>query len=223
VSPQHATGARGFGDDFWRANYADPDNMDGVANAVPHATYLKSSFDVAMQSVESIADFGFGLGHLFEAVLKAFQPYKALGIEPSVPAFEAVRFRLVPPTRTNLKLETVDLVSWCRRPDHPKLRHELGLCTSVFQYLTDDELIEIVPVLARRLQWLYFAVPTEAEYDRLVVDTGFQDPWAIRRPVGWYRELLSPHFERVGQRLLESRVNVPEARSPFVEELFRGW
>lgn len=216
-------GAKGFDDTFWRTNYADPSAMDGVTNASSHAAYLKGSFGVVLAEVRSVADFGFGMGHMFEAVLEAFQPFKALGIEPSPSVYEAVRFRNLDRHATRLVLENTDLASWCRRPDHPRLRFDLGVCTGVLQYLTEAELDLVVPVLSQRLKWLYLNVPTDEEFDRMAADTGFEDPWAIRRPLAYYTDLLRPHFDRVGTRLLESRVNVDERESPFTDLLFRGW
>jgi hypothetical protein len=93
----------------------------------------------------------------------------------------------------------------------------------VLQYLSDAECEEVVPVLAGRVRWLYLSVPTEVEYARLQRDLDFADPWAHVRPKAWYRDLLAPHFDRVGLRLLESRVGSPADESPFTEELFRGW
>jgi hypothetical protein len=215
------SGARGFGQEFWTRNYAEPERMDGVHNAVAHATFLRASFDVVLGEVHSVVDLGFGLGFVFQAVLEAFAPYKALGIEPSPPAFLAAQARLKPPERTKLRLEQVDLASWCARPDSTKTRFDLGVCTSVLQYLGDEELEAVIPVLARRVRYLYLTVPTAEEFEQQARDEQFVDPWAVQRPRSEWRALLGPHFTAVGARLLESRHAVQETDSRFTDHLYR--
>lgn len=223
VMDQLPRGAAGFDDAYWRTCYGQPQRMDGVVNAKAHAAYLKASFDVVMQPVRSVVDLGFGLGHVLREVLDAFRPAKALGIEPSAPAFESVRFADLAPAGVPLKLERLDLLSWCRRPNHPSNRFDLGVCTGVWQYLTDDELEQVVPALATRLRWLYLTVPTDVEFGWQARDEDFVDPYATHRSRGWYRELLSPVWVPVGARLLESRLALSEDDSPFTDHLFRGW
>ena len=202
-------GATGFGDDFWRANYGEPDQMDGVVNADAHAAYVKSAFDVALQPVRSIADLGFGLGHVFERVLRVLRPYKAYGLEPSTPAYEAVRFRLVPPEGTKLVLEQVDLRSWCRRPDHPKLRFDLGLCTSVLQYLPDREAARAITALAQLSRGLlYFSVLTAGDWKHNA-DTSRTDRGVHLRTADWYRRRLRRHFRHLGFGVHALRTHEP--------------
>lgn len=216
-------GAAGFEADFWQQIYGQPQTMDGLVNAQAHAACIASAFGVALQPVDSVIDLGFGLGRMLEAVLLALRPRRAFGIEPSPSAFESVRGRRVAPPTTKLSLERVDLVSWCRRPDQPHHAVDLGVCASVLQYLEDEEVAEVVPVLARRLRWLYLSVPTDEEYVQQARDEGFDDPWAISRPRAFYLDLLRPWFDVVGARLLESRVRVERWQSPFTDDLFRGW
>lgn len=214
-------GARGFDETYWSTNYAEPHRMDGIGNAEAHARFLKASFDVVLEEPSSVVDLGFGLGHLFEAVLHAFQPYKAVGIDASPVAHAAVARRVVPPARTKLSWEQVDLATWCARPDHPKRRFDLGVCTSVLQYLSDDEVEAVVPVLAQRVKWLYLTVPTSTELVWQRTREDFVDAWAHDRPRAFYRDAIAPHFVGVGARLLESRVLVDEADSPFTDHLYR--
>lgn len=217
-------GAKGFGEAFWQRNYDRPDQMDGVFNAAAHADHLASSFAIHEQRVASVADFGFGQGQLFAAVLARLTPYKAYGLEPSAPAFALAepRLRAASP-RTKLLLEPTDLASWCRHPDHPKRRFDLGLCTSVLQYLQVPELELALVTLARRVKWLYLTVPTSDELARLARDSDFTDPWATPRDRAAWRDLLHPHFEAVDGRLLESRTLVDPQTSPFTDDLHRGW
>jgi hypothetical protein len=220
-TPTSGSGARGFGADFWKQNYSDLQQMDCINNATAHARYLKASFDVVLQEITSVADLGFGLGHLFAAVLEEVRPYKALGIEPSGHAFARAKARLSPPDQTKLRMLQVDLAGWCRASDTARDRFDLGVCTSVLQYLTDEELEEVLPVMARRFRYVYLTVPSAEELDYQENVEQFVDAWAIHRPRREWRAWLAPHFRVVGTRLLESRVTVTRASSPFTDQLFR--
>ena len=55
----------GLGADYWEENYSSPEEMDGIFNAVNHARYAKNFFLIESVEVNSIIDFGFGLGHMF--------------------------------------------------------------------------------------------------------------------------------------------------------------
>ncbi|MCB9664517.1 MAG: hypothetical protein H6732_10400 [Alphaproteobacteria bacterium] len=216
-------GAAGFDDAFWQQVYGRPETMDGLVNARAHAACIASAFEVALQPLDSVIDLGFGLGHMLQAVLEAVRPRRAFGIEPSPSAFASVQGRRLAPAETRLSLERLDLVGWCRRPTHPRHEVDLGVCASVLQYLEDEEVVEVVPVLAQRLRWLYLTVPTDAEYLQQAEDEHFVDPWAIHRPRAFYVDLLRPWFDVVGTRLLESRVRVERWQSPFTDDLYRGW
>lgn len=217
---RRAPGAEGFNLEYWLNNYQDPEQMDCYGNASAHAAYIKSTFDVVYQPIESVVDLGFGLGKLFEEVLVALKPYKALGIDPSPYAHKASTDRLRA-VHEQVRLETTDLRAWCERPEQSKTRFDLGLCTSVLQYVSAEDLDRVVPVLARRVKYLYLTVPTETElvWQRKV--EAFDDAYAFSRPRSWYRELFSEHFTVVGARMLESKVLVGEAKSKFTDHLFR--
>ena len=78
----------GLGADYWEENYSSPEEMDGIFNAVNHARYAKNFFLIESVEVNSIIDFGFGLGHMFVEFLKSFRPTSAFGIEPSAYPFK---------------------------------------------------------------------------------------------------------------------------------------
>jgi len=63
-------GSKGFTEEYWLANYSVPDEMDCIGNVKDHIAYLKHLFAVEYVDISSIIDYGFGLGHLFEAALK---------------------------------------------------------------------------------------------------------------------------------------------------------
>jgi hypothetical protein len=211
-----------FDDTYWQVNYAEPEIMDGVVNADAHAAYVKASFDVAMAAPISLADFGFGLGRMFQAMLTALRPHRAYGLEPSPTAFEAGRYHLRAPRGTRLELEPLDLVTWCGLPDDAARDFDLGVCASVLQYLPDDDVPVVLATLARRCTWLYLSVPTAEEQARLHADHDFVDAWAHERPRDWYLRRISPHFDVVGARLLESRARRGWSVSPFTDHLFRA-
>ncbi|MEH0861029.1 MULTISPECIES: class I SAM-dependent methyltransferase [Halobacteriovorax] len=215
-------GAKGFSKDYWDVNYEDADDMDGIGNAKEHVGYIKYLFGMEYIDISSIIDLGFGLGHLFEALLDEFKPYKAHGIEPSEHAYNIVKKRdinKIPSTK--FKLEKTDLVSWCERNKDKKKSFDLAVCTSVFQYLTDEELEYCLPILANRAKYLYLTVPTDKELDRQIEDLEFKDEYAIRRSRTKYQKMLKPHFTFISSRLLESKVYFDETNTNFTDLLYR--
>lgn len=214
-------GSDGFSKDYWDVNYSSPDEMDGIGNAQNHANYIKATFDLDFIDISSVVDLGFGLGHLFTAIMKEFIPYRAMGIEPSKYVFDEVKKRgIAPVDSTSLKLLNTDLLTWCKDKRYEK-HFDLGICTSVFQYLTDDEIKHVLPILSKRVKYLYFSVPTDKELDRQIEDLEFKDEYAIRRSKSWYQKEIKKHFTFVSSRILESKFHFKEENTFFTDLLFR--
>lgn len=210
-----------FDKTYWDKNYSDPMSMDGIGNAKEHTRYLKSFLSVEHVEITSIVDLGFGYGHLFREMMKTFIPYKAVGIEPSPYAFKKARpDKLRPVDSTDLKLYQEDLVTWCRtkRKDN---EFDLAICTSVFQYLTDKELKEVLPVIAKRVKYLYLTVPTDVELGRQVSELEFKDEYAIHRTREKYQKMIKPHFTFISSRILESKSYFDEESTSFTDLLYR--
>lgn len=210
-----------FDKTYWDKNYSDPMSMDGIGNAKDHARYLKAFLSIEHVNVNSIIDLGFGYAHLFREMLKTFVPYKAVGIEPSPYAFNKARIdKLKPVDSTKIKLYQEDLVSWCKteRKDN---KFDLGICTSVFQYLTDKELKLVLPILAKRIKYLYLTVPTDIELGRQVSELEFKDEYAIHRSREKYQRLIRPHFTFISSRILESKSYFDEETTSFTDLLYR--
>lgn len=210
---------------YWRENYAEPDTMDGIFNADRHAAYLEACLNLEFVHVESIIDFGYGLGHLFRTMLETFLPARAYGLEPSRYAFrQAARRGLGPIESMKLELVNEDLETWAAREGKRRRArpYDLGLCTSVLQYVPDASLERVLPVMARRVKYLYLTVPTDVELRRQVEEEGFRDRHALHRSRERYRALISPHFTVVSARLLESRTFHDEETTPFSDLFFRG-
>ena len=215
-------GASGFDQEYWKKNYCEPESMDGIGNAKEHALYLKHFLSIEYVDVSSIIDFGFGLGHLFEEMLKTFLPYKAYGIEPSEYAYQQVVERSIAPVESmKLELYQQDLVNWSRRPKGRTKRFDLGICTSVFQYLSDSELKEVLPVMAEKVKYLYLTVPTNLELDRQIEELEFHDTYCYRRGRQFYQRLIRKHFTFISSRLLESKVHFDEESTAFTDLLYR--
>lgn len=210
-----------FDKTYWDKNYSEPMSMDGIGNAKEHTRYLKSYLEVEQVQITSIIDLGFGYGHLFREMLKAFIPYKAVGIEPSSYAFKKAKpDKLRPVESTDLKLFEEDLVTWCRT-ERRNNTFDLGICTSVFQYLSDKELKEVLPVLSKRIRYLYLTVPTDVELARQVSELDFKDEYAIHRSREKYQRLLKPHFTIISSRILESKHFFDEESTLFTDLLYR--
>jgi len=214
---------KSFEKEYWDYNYSDPSTMDGIGNAKDHVNYLKALLELEMVDVSSIIDLGFGYGYLFQKMLKAFIPYKACGVEPSLLAFNKTRARKLKPVEsTKLELLNESIQQWCNRTDSKKLSFDLGLCNSVFQYIPDKELKEIIPVLSKRIKYLYLTVPTDIELDRQIEELEFNDTYAIRRSRELYRKILSKHFTNISSKLWESKYHFNEESTLFTDLLYRS-
>lgn len=211
-----------FDKTYWDKNYSDPMSMDGIGNAREHTRYLKAFLEVEHVEITSIIDLGFGYGHLFRQMMKAFIPYRAVGIEPSPHAFNKAKVEKWKPVEsTQLKLYQEDILTWCATERKRNNTFDLGICTSVFQYLSDKELKEVLPVLAERIKYIYLTVPTNIELGRQVSELEFKDEYAIHRSRDEYKKLISPHFTFLGSRILESKRYFDEESTPFTDLLFR--
>lgn len=203
---------KSFGPEYWKVQYAEPESIDGIGNAKDHSRYLSAFFNLEGVEVRSMVDLGFGPGVLFKEMLRTFRPRRALGIEPSEHVFK--RFHA-----EGVKTRREDILSWCRRREATS--YDLGLCTSVLQYLTTAELREALPVLSRRIRYLYLTVPTDLEYQRQKTEQHFADPHAYQRSRATYHRLLRPHFTFLSTRVLESRHFYDERSTLFNDLLFR--
>lgn len=212
---------KGFEKDYWEKNYAQPEEMDNIFNAKEHAEYLKSILTLEGVDVNSVIDLGFGLGVLFKEVLKTFKPYRAHGIEPSEHPFLIVSKKKMAVESTKLTLENIDLVSWAKKDYKKDRTYDLGLCTSVFQYLSDEEIEFVMPIMAKRIRFLYFSAPTNLELKKQIEDVEFKDEYAIHRSKERYLKLIRPHWTIVSSRLLESKVHFDEDTTHFTDLLFR--
>jgi len=206
---------------YWDKNYSEPMTMDGIGNAKDHAKYFKSYIDIEHVDISTIVDLGFGYAHLFREMLKTFKPHTAVGIEPSEYAFKKAKIdKLRPVASTDLKLFNEDLLTWCRT-NRKNNTFDLGMCTSVFQYISDKDLKEILPVLAKRIKYLYLTVPTDVELQRQISELDFKDEYAIHRTREKYHKLLRPYFTFISSRVLESKHFFNEETSPFTDLVFR--
>ncbi len=208
--------------DYWDTNYSDAQNMDGIGNRKQHVQYVKSIFELEYVDINSIIDFGFGLGKLFESFVKEFKPYKAFGLEPSKYIFNKMDVkRLQVSPNMKISLKNTDLLSWARMQKKGSRYFDLGVCTSVFQYIDSESLLEIIPVLAQKVKYLYLTVPTDKELKRQVCDLDFFDRYALRRSKTFYYKILKNNFTFISSRLLESKTHFHEKNTNFTDLLYR--
>ncbi len=211
-----------FDKTYWDKNYSDPMSMDGIGNAKEHTRYLKSFLTVEHVEITTIIDLGFGYGHLFREMMRTFIPYRAVGIEPSPHAFKKAKIdKWKPVESTQLKLYQEDIRTWCATERKRNNTFDLGICTSVFQYLSDKEMKEVLPILAERIKYLYLTVPTNIELGRQVSELEFKDEYATHRTRDEYKKLISPHFTFIGSRILESKRYYDEENTAFSDLLYR--
>lgn len=207
---------------YWDANYSQPKTMDCIGNAKQHVDYLKSFLALEFVDVSSVIDLGFGMGFLFQKVLKAFLPYKAWGLEPSEYMFSKADVNKMRPVEsTKLMLTQESLEQWCRRAESKKLSFDLGLCTSVFQYIESEELDYCVAIMSKRIKYLYLTVPTDKELKRQREDLNFHDEYAISRSRNFYHKLMKPYFTNVGNKVWESKYHFDESNTHFSDLVYR--
>lgn len=203
-----------FDQSYWDTHYQDIKTIDGIGNVKDHSRYLLAYFNIEGFTPESMVDLGFGTGHLMKEMARALKPRRIEGIEPSPPAFKRMKMPLA-------KLHHEDLVTWARNPARARWAFDLGLCTSVLQYLTDKELKEVLPIMAKRCRYLYLTVPTDIEYKRQQSELQFSDSWARVRTREQYQKLIRPHFTFISSRILESKVFYDDTTTEFQDLLFR--
>lgn len=216
-------GAAGFPRQYWDENYAKPEIMDGVYNARRKALALRALLDAEYYEVETLADFGFGLGYLLQQMIDVFMPQRVVGLEPSHYIYELAQQQpLTTVESIEIELKNVDLLTWCQSPQEwDEQPFDLAICTSVFQYLSDWEIEQALPVLARRVKYLYFNVPTDREFAYQKEELDFADRYAISRSQADYLDMLNGHFTIVSNSVLESNIHFDEKSTYFSDLLFR--
>lgn len=214
-------GAKGFDKDYWEANYNEPEEMDGIANASEHANYLKNFFDLDGIEIKGLIDFGMGQGHLLYEFTKVFNPKNVIGLEPSSYAYEISKKRFSRFKREKFQFFKTDIKNYCEKLINDEQVFDLGVCTSVLQYLSEEELKFCFPVLARNLKYLYLSFPTDKELIRMERDLNFSDSYALRRSRSFYQKIIMPHFTVVSSRVLESKYFFNEKNTHFTELYYR--
>jgi trans-aconitate methyltransferase len=200
---------------YWIEHYSDISGLDGIGNKADHADYVRAFFEIEGVKIKSLFDMGFGHGYLLKEMAKKLKCSRIEGIEPSEIAF---RSKIKIP---KAKLSMMDLKDWCQNSKYAKKVFDLGMCTSVFQYIPDKDLQKIVPVLKKRFRYLYITVPTDIEYQRQREQFNFVDEYAYKRSQQFYYDLFSPHFTFIGLRILESKLFFDEETTDFQDLLFR--
>jgi hypothetical protein len=212
----------GFSAKYWSDNYNDPNSMDGIGNAKDHVRYLKALLTLDNVKINSIIDFGFGKSVLLKEMITGLNPYKTVGIEPSKYIFEQIQSKpFFKNNKKKVKLYNFDLKTWCQKSQGKNERFDLGICTSVLQYLPEEELKVILPIIAEKVKYMYLTVPTNKELNKQINDLDFLDTYAIRRSKTFYYKIIKKYFTFISNRVLESKTFFDEENTSFSELLFR--
>ncbi len=198
--------------------YAEDDEsiIDGIDNAKEHARYLKSILELGEVFVESIGDFGFGKGILLREIVKEFKPKRIIAIDPSKEANDKLKKEKWLQNCTH-KIQQTTLENL----DESKIIKplDLGICNSIFQYISNQDVPLAFAKLARLCKYVYFSVPTKIDYNYMKKELDFIDPYANVRNKKFYLKNIAPHFTIVSLNLLESKIHTKE--SGFLYEFFR--
>ena len=124
--------------------------------------------------------------------------------------------------RQQLSLFNESIKEWCSRKESTKTRFDLGICTSVFQYISEEDLEIIIPIIAKRVKYLYLTVPTDKELDRQIDELNFCDNYALRRSRNFYRKILGKHFTNISSKIWESKNYFNEETTLFTDLLYRS-
>ncbi|MDX1957262.1 MAG: class I SAM-dependent methyltransferase [Leptospiraceae bacterium] len=208
-----------FESQYWSEMYANDDEsiIDGVVNAREHALYLKAILTLQDIEVNSLGDFGFGLGVLLKAIVPIFPITKIVAIDPSLYSVnKLIQSRWA--KEQNIAIHHASLPEFHSEYlyKHPL---DLSICNSVLQYVPDKKVEECFLKLSKMTKYLYFCVPTSADYQMMKEEINFMDPYAYSRPKEFYRKLFGKFFRVVSHNLLESIETVP--RTKFIFDLFR--
>ncbi|MCC6276084.1 MAG: class I SAM-dependent methyltransferase [Leptospiraceae bacterium] len=214
-----ALGANGksFDSKYWSEIYGSGEDVDGTFNAKEHALYLKSLFGLFGISVRSLADFGFGKGFLLQRMIQAFQPGRVFALDASFDMVDRLKnSKWIYTSNIAVASGTIQTLNIEIMKSAP---FDLGICNSVLQYIPDNDLDDALEKMSRITRYLYFSVPTKADYTRMKKEIFFEDPYAFSRPKRFYMKKISRYFTVVSYNLLESKVNVHDSR--VSDEIFR--
>lgn len=126
------------------------------------------------QPVESVLDFGCGLGHWRASLARRLPEARYLGVELSPYLCERYGW-----TRGSI-------VDWA-----DEARHDLVVCQGVLQYLDARAARRAIKTLARTSRGaVYLQALTEGDWAENV-DRSVTDGDVFRRPIAWYREALA--------------------------------
>ncbi|HMV41955.1 MAG TPA: class I SAM-dependent methyltransferase [Leptospiraceae bacterium] len=204
-----------FNQKYWDEMYAEEEGsvIDGIHNAKEHALYAKSILDLGEVKVKSMADLGFGKAILLKEFTKQFRPERIIAIDPSEEAVSILKKqKWIQSTRHKIYKSTLEKFN-------PKTKVDLGICNSVFQYISTPNIRKTYEKLAGFCKYLYFSVPTKEDYLYMEKELNFVDPYALVRTKKFYLDSLSPYFTIVSHNLLESKILINE--SGFLYEFFR--
>lgn len=211
-----------FDKKYWDENYSEPQTMDGIGNANGHLKYLSSVFSLELIDINSVIDLGAGFGVFLQKVVKHFMPYKVAAIEPSEFAFKKLQKRKLKfSNNMQLQLTQISIEEWCEKKASMRECYDLGICMSVFQYLSQDSLRLVIPIIAKRVKYLYLTFPTDIELKRQREEIVFFDQYARARPREFYLKLLEPYFTTVSSRILESKYYFDQNTTHFTDLYYR--
>lgn len=211
-----------FDQKYWNENYSEPMTMDGIGNAGGHLKYLASVFSLELIDINSVIDLGAGYGIFLQKVVKHYMPYKVQAIEPSEFAYKKLlRKKLQLADSMQVKTAQMSLEDWCLKTTSKRENFDLGICMSVFQYLSEESLKLIIPTMAKRIKYLYLTFPTDIELKRQREDIHFYDQYALARPREFYYKLLRDSFTVVSSRVLESKYYFDQESSSFTDLFYR--
>ncbi len=205
-----------FDTSYWKDIYQNGEDVDGTHNAREHIQYIASLFKLMGVEVDSVVDFGFGMGHILKEAVREWKPTFIRAVDGSAEAHETLNKNpFFKKRKVEYYLSSLESLKIPELLTHPA---DLGICNSVLQYIHDKDLEPLIAKMSQYCSYLYCSVPTDMDYLRMMDEFQFEDPYAYSRKLAFYRKKFAPHFKIVSFNLLQSR-RVPSANA-FQDELF---
>lgn len=191
-----------FDADYYARYYDDPNTRVASAESTGRLARFVCAYLAYLEvEVESVLEFGCGLGWWREPLREAYPAASYVGVE--------------------LSEHLCEVHGWTRGSVVDYEHHEpvdLVVCQGVLQYLDDKQARAAIANLAHHAgSALYLEALTRGDW-REVCDRERTDGEVHLRTLSWYRRALSPHFRSCGGGLFVSR-----ASSVALFELEQGW
>ena len=187
-----------FDKKYWDEMYKKEKDViiEGIDDAKYRVNYLHSFFQIEQFQIDSILDIGFGKAKLLKEINKIFSPSILVALEPSKYIFDKLTNK-----QKNTKVFNLSYLEYTSTKIF-----DLGICNSVLQYISDEEMSFFIKKMAIECRFIYITVPTIQEYKRMQTEVNFFDLYSYSRSSTFYKKIILKYFRFVSHSILESKI-----------------